>query len=282
MSGESRGSPLPRVVLAIVLAAIMASSCGAPLMKLPPGPGSPAPDTATAVIEATSTCLAVSSISAEMAVSGSVGRRALRARLLIGLAAPASARLEAFAYGQRMFIFVARGTDATLLLTRDGRVLAHGRSDAVLEAVTGVPLGASDLRSAVLGCAVGPDSAGGRRLGADWRVVPDGRDELYLHRDPPAAPWRLVSVVHRDPGHPEWRAEYRGFEGNVARAIRFVSSEPGRFDLRLTLAQVELNPKLDPAAFEVTVPASAEPMTIEELRQNGPLAGANASGGDGR
>jgi hypothetical protein len=112
--------------------------------------------------------------------------------------------------------------------------------------------------------------------------VPNGQDELYLHRDPPAAPWRVLAVVHRDPGHPEWRAEYRGFEGKVARAIRFVSSEPGRFDLRLTLAQVELNPKLDAAAFEVTVPASAEPITIEELRQSGPLAGANASGADGR
>ncbi len=282
MSGESRGSPLPRIVIAAVLAALMASSCGAPLMKLPGGPGSPAPDTATAITEATRTCQAVSSISAEVAVTGSVGGRSLRVRLLVGLAAPASARLEAFAYGQQVFIFVARGTDATLLLTRDGRVLEHGRPDAVLEAVTGVPLGASELRGALLGCAVSPDSDRGRRLGVDWRVVPDGRGELYLRRDPPTAPWRLVAAGHRDPGRPEWRAEYRRFEGNLPRAIRFVSREPGRFDLRLTLAQVELNPKLDAAVFEARVPPSADPITIEELRQSGPLAGANASGADGR
>jgi hypothetical protein len=282
MSGESRGSPLPRVALAAVLVALMTSSCGAPLMKLPAGPGSPAPDTTIAITEATSACRAVSSISAEVAVSGSVGGRSLRARLLVGLAAPASARLEAFAYGQQMFIVVARGTDATLLLTRDGRVLEHGRPDAVLEAVTGVPLGASDLRSALLGCAVSPDPDRGRRLGVDWRVVPDGRGELFLRRESSAAPWRLVAAVHRDPGRPEWRAEYRRFEGNSTRAIRFVSSEPGRFDLRLTLAQVELNPKLDAAAFEVKVPPSADPITIEELRQSGPLAGANVPGADGR
>jgi hypothetical protein len=251
-------------------------------MKLPAGPGSPAPDATTVITEATSTCRAVSSISAEVAVSGSVGGRSLRARLLVGLAAPASARLEAFAYGQQMFIFVARGTDATLLLTRDRRVLEHGRPDAVLEAVTGVPLGASDLRSALLGCAVSPDSDHGRRLGVDWRVVPDGRGELYLRRDPPAAPWRLVAAVHRDPGRPEWRAEYRWFEGNLPRAIRFASIEAGRFDLRLTLAQVELNPKLDAGVFEVRVPPAADPITIEELRQSGPLAVANASGADGR
>ena len=60
MSGESRGSPLPRVVLA----ALMASSCGTPLMRLPAGPGRPAPDVATAITEATSGCRAVSSITA--------------------------------------------------------------------------------------------------------------------------------------------------------------------------------------------------------------------------
>jgi hypothetical protein len=282
MSGESRGSPRPQVALAVVLAALMASSCGAPLMKLPAGPGASAPDTTTALTEATGPCRAVSSISAEVAVSGSVGGRSLRARLLVGLAAPESARLEAFAYGQQIFVFVARGTDATVLLTREGRVLEHGRPDAVLEAVTGVPLGASDLRGALLGCAVSPDSDRGRRLGVDWRVLPDGRGELYLHRDPPAAPWRLVAAVHRDPGHPEWRAEYGRFEGNLPRAIRFVSSEPGRFDLRLTLAQVDLNPRLDAPVFEVKVPASADPITIEELGRSGPLAGANRSGGDGR
>ncbi len=267
MSGESRGSSLPQVALAVVLAALMASSCGAPLMKLPPGPGSSAPDATTALAEATGPCREVSSISAEVAVGGSIGGRALRARMLVGLAAPASARLEAFAYGQQIFIFVARGTDATLLLTREGRVL---------------PLGASDLRGALLGCTVSPDPDRGRRLGVDWRVVPDGRGELYLHRDPSATPWRVAAAVHRDPGHPEWRAEYRRFEGNLPRAIRFVSSEPGRFDLHLTLAQVDLNPKLDAPVFEIRVPPSAGPITLAELRQSGPLAGANASGADGR
>jgi hypothetical protein len=278
MSGESRGSPLPRVVLA----ALMASSCGTPLMRLPAGPGRPAPDIPAAIAEAASGCRAVSSISAEVAVSGSVGGHRLRARLLIGLAAPASARLEAFAYSQQIFVYVARGTDATLLLTRDVRVLEQGRPGEVLEAVTGVPLDASDLRLALLGCAVDPDSARGRLLGPDWRVVPEGRGELYLRRDPPAAPWRLVAAVHRDPGRPEWRAEYRKFEGNLPRAIHFVSSDPGRFDLRLTLTQVDLNPELEAAAFDVRVPPSAVPITIEELRQSGPLAGANVSGAAGR
>ncbi len=45
-----------------------------------------------------------------------------------------------------------------------------------------------------------------------------------------------------------------------------------RFDLRLALSQVEINGTLDPATFRVQVPAGAAPMTLEELRQAGPLA----------
>ena len=118
-------------------------------MKLPSGaatPASPA-DAAAALAQITGGVRAPSARSPrELAVSGSAGGRRLRGRLLAGVAAPASVRLEAVApFGQPLFIFVATGDDATLLLPRDERVLEHGRPDAVLEAVAGVPLGAADL-----------------------------------------------------------------------------------------------------------------------------------------
>jgi len=50
-------SALPRAsVLALALAA---SSCGAPLMKLPSGPGAPAADAAEALTQATAECRGV-------------------------------------------------------------------------------------------------------------------------------------------------------------------------------------------------------------------------------
>jgi hypothetical protein len=42
-------------------------------------------------------------------------------------------------------------------------------------------------------------------------------------------------------------------------------------DLTATLTQIEVNRDVDPAAFTVDVPASASPLTIEELRDAGPL-----------
>jgi hypothetical protein len=252
-------------------------------MTLPSGPGRPAPDSTPVFTEATSVCRAVSSITAEVGVSGSVGGRRVRARMIVGLEASASARLEAFAFGQQIFIVVARGGDATLLLTRENRILEHGRADEILEAVAGIPLDASNLRTTLVGCpsqsagaslssggGTGPSAA--RQIGDDWRVVSEGPSEMYFHRGSREGPWRLVAAVRRDPGRPAWRVEYRDFEHNLPRTIRMISIDSSRFDLRLALSQVELNAKLPPAAFEVKIPPSADPLTIEELRRSGPLA----------
>lgn len=246
-------------------------------MKLPAGPGEPALDIRDAMAEATAKCRAVSSLTAEIGVTGSIGRQRVRARLLAGLAVPASARLEAFAFGQPIFIFAARGADATLLLTRDRRVLEHGAPGEVLEAVAGVPLDAADLRVALLGCTVAPDPDSGRRLGDDWRLAEDSGRELYLRREARSAPWRLVAVVYRA-ARPAWRAEYRNFVDGLPRTVHLVSSDPSRFDVSLALSQVALNVTLGPPAFEVIVPAGVDPVTLDELRRQGPLSSAGPRG----
>jgi hypothetical protein len=264
--------------LVVSLAAVLCASCAPRLLKLPTGSGVPATDAAEAVGQATRACRAVSSISAEIAVSGSVGGHRLRARLLAGLAAPASARLEAVApFGQPLFFFVARDNDATLLLPRDRRVLEHGRPDVVLEAVAGVPLDAADLRVALTGCAVAPRTNDTTKIGEDWRVVPDESSDVYLHRDSPTAPWRIVAAVHRRSGATSWRAEYRDFHAGgptdgLPAAVRLTSIDRQQFDLRLALAQVEVNLPLDADVFRIQTPPGTEPITLEELRRSGPLS----------
>ena len=174
-------------------------------------------------------------------------------------------------FGQPLFIFVANGDDATLLLPRDQRVLEHGRPDAVLEAIAGVPLDAPALRAVVTGCALAPDPARARALGETWRVAPDGADEVYLSREGAAAPWRLVATVHHAAGA-GWRAEYRDFENGLPRSIRLASTLAGRFDLQLALSQIDVNTPLDANAFTVRIPPTAQPISLEELRESGPLS----------
>src|SRR5579872_1195443 len=195
-----------RARAAALLAALAATSCGAPLLKLPTGAGTPSPDAAGALAQATNTCRTISSFSAEIAVGGSVGGQRLGGRLLAGLAAPASMYMEAPApFGGPLFVLAATGNDATLLLPRDRRALEHGRPEQVLEAVAGVPMGPAELRYTLTGCDSGGagDVAGARAFGDRWRVVPGSR-ELYLHRQGAGDPWRLVSIVQSGAGG--WRA----------------------------------------------------------------------------
>lgn len=281
-----------RATCVAYVACLAAAACSPPLMKLPGGtatPASPA-EAAAALAQITAACASVRTFSGELAVSGSAGGRRLRGRLLAGVAVPASVLLEAVApFGPPLFIFVATGDDATLLLPRDERVLEHGRPDAVLEAVAGVPLGAADLTTTLTGCAPASSSAspeaGARQFGDTWLVIgsADG-DELFLRRETRTRPWQLVAVSRRAAASSRrWRAEYTDRQSEIPRSIRVTSIDDGgntgrAFDLRLALSQVEVNTTLGDEVFQVQIPPTALPITIDELRAAGPLAPAS----DGR
>jgi outer membrane biogenesis lipoprotein LolB len=269
----ARAAVIPAIV------SLLAAACSSPLKKLPAGPRMPASDGASAIDQATTACRAISTITLEMSVRGSVGGQRMRGRLSAGLAKPASARLEAVAsFGQPAFFFVATAANATLFVPRDQRV-ARGRPDALLEAVAGVPLDASELRSVVTGCASMPNVSGVQAIGDEWRVTTDGNDEIYLRRDRQTAAWQLVTTLRRgtDPSTSlragGWRADYSNFDRGLPRTIRLVSTPAGRFDLQLELSQVELNMPLGPEVFQLQVPASAEAISVDELRRSGPLGG---------
>lgn len=279
MSARARGEGphlwvLRRVACpTVVIAALTTSACAPPLMRLPSGPAPPASDALPALTEATKICRSISSMVADVSVRGSVASRRLRGRLEVGLSAPDSARLDAAAPFGLLFTFVAKGDDATLVLHRDDRVLEHGRPAAVLEAVTGVPLDAAGLRFALTGCAPDATVVEATRPNDGWRIVVQEQHRLYLSRAGEGSAWRLVAAVYGDAGR-TWRAEYREFKDGLPREVRLVSAEDGRFDLRLSLSQIEMNIALGPEVFEVKVPVSATPMTLEELRASGPLADA--------
>jgi len=260
-------------------------ACGAPLMKLPSAPGTPAADAADALTEATAACRAVTSMTADIAASGTVGGQRLRGHILAGLAAPASARLEAVApAGPPIFIFTSKDRDATLLLPRDDRVVEHGAPAEILEAVTGVPVDAAALRETLAGCPPLASAAGGHALGADWRLLQIGRADVYLRRDPKLARWQVAAIVHHaagsggDPGRValqgprggDWRAEYRDFQSGLPRTIHLASADRARFDLSLTLSQVALGETLGADVFRVDVPRSAERISVDDLRHARP------------
>jgi hypothetical protein len=232
----------------------------------------PAPDITAAFDEATRGCRAIQTLTAELRVSGNVVTQSLRVRLLAGVAVPANVFLDAPApFGASVFQLAARGDDATLILPRDRRALTGARTADVIEAIAGIPLTAEDLRLALTGCSRRQSATDGASAGDNWRVIPGG-EEIYLHRETVAAPWRIVAVVRQPAGGVGWRAEYQDFRHGLPSMVRFVSVPAGRFDLRLSMSQVEIDTALDPGIFRVSVPSGFEPVTLDELRQAGPLA----------
>ena len=139
----------------------------------------------------------------------------------------------------------------------------------MLDAVAGVPLDAAELVATLTGCAPAFPQASARDLGDDWRVVRLAGDgvgyNLFLHRDRPAQPWRLVATTREGTSDAGWRAEYRDFQNDLPRTIRIAGVGPfdqpknAAFDLTLALSQVETNVPLETDVFRPEIPIRRGP-----------------------
>jgi hypothetical protein len=252
------------VTLAFCIAAI---SCGPRRVELPSDSGSPFPDFATVHEQVSSACRGVRTLEAELTLRGRVAGQRLSGRVIAGFERPASMRLEGLApLGQPLFILAAQNGAGVLLLPRDSRVLRGQPPQAILEALIGVNLAPGDLQAILTGCVV-PDPAptGGRVYVGGWASIDlQGGARLYLRR---TTQWE-VRAARRD----GWQIEYTVGQSRYPQSVRLVADSPRvQVDLAAGISQLEANVDLRAAAFRVDVPPSAEPLTLDELREAGPL-----------
>jgi len=245
------------------------ASCAHPRVSLPTDPGAPLPDFQAIHTQVSSACTGVRTLTAELALSGRAGRQKLRGRVVAGFARPSSMRLEGVApFGPPAFILAARGDTTVLLLPRASRVLRGARAEEILGALTGVALGPADLLATLTGCVVPAPHATGGRLHANDLM---GGATLFLQpaaRASSAAPGWLLRAARRT----GWQIEYPAWTGMFPQSVRLQSEDPALMvDLTAALSQVETNVDLDENAFIVNVPADAQPITLDELRDDGPL-----------
>jgi hypothetical protein len=246
---------------------ITAIACGPRRIELPTDTGSPFPDFAKVHEQVSAACRGVRTLTAQLGLRGRAGGQRLSGRVIAGFERPASMRLEGLApIGQPVFHLVAQGGGGILLLPRDNRVLRGQPAEAILGALIGVNLAPADLQAILTGCVV-PSSmpTGGSMHANGWASIDlQGGAKLYLRR---ASQWE-IRAAQRD----GWQLEYTAGQSRFPESVRLISvAQKIPVDLTVAISELEANVDLDAAAFRVDVPSDAKPLTLEELRDSGPL-----------
>ena len=254
-----------RGLLASVVTLVVASGCAPKRVELPTGDGTPFPGAVSAYQQAVQECRGARTMEVTLGLSGRAGSTRLRGNVDAGFEAPDKVRLEGRApIGRPVFILAAPGEESTLYLPRDNRVLRQARTAEVVEALVGLPLDGAQLRSLVSGCGFGAaDPAEGRSLPGDWVVVETGVARTYLRQVD--GRWRIVAAAKSG-----LTVHYSTFAGGRASSLR-LQAPASKADVTARLSEMNVNMTLQPAVFEVDVPAGAEPLTLDELRRAGPL-----------
>ena len=229
----------------------------------------PLPDHAALWERVAAPCRGVRTMEFLLVLGGRSGDTTLRrTRMRAAAERPGSLRIEALApFGAPLFVFVARGDHATLLLPRDRQVVRDARPAEVLHALAGLALGPGDVHALLTGCLELDPVATAARLHRDGSVEVElqGGAIAYL-RNPGDG---QVIVAGRRGG---LTVEYAEHVRGLPRRLRIQVDGPrGGSDLTANLSQVSMNTELHPAAFTVDVPAQYVPVTLAGLRGAPPL-----------
>ena len=255
----------------VISCTVLLAACAARAPVRPTGTATPDPTAIEAFTQATKQCAGLKTVSAEIRLSGRAGAEKIRGTLHAGLTAPAAVRFEAVApFGPPVFILAGRDNRATLLLPRDNRVLRDADVAQLLERLTGLALGADDIRLILTGClADRATPADGRSWPKGWRAVTVGPGITAYLADRNGAP----VVVAGD--HGAWRVDYANHQNGFPRSVRIRSGPSGEVDLTAALEQLEINTDIDEKAFAIEVPSGAISITLDDLRAVAPLRGSN-------
>jgi hypothetical protein len=246
---------------------IAAAGCAPKRVELPTDSGTPFLDFAKVHEQVSASCRGVRTFRAVLSLRGRVAGQRLSGTAHAGFERPASMRLEGVApLGQPIFILAAQNGTGMLFLPRESRVLRNQPAEAILEALIGVDLAPGDLQAILTGCVVpNPMASGGRMHANGWASIDlQNGATLFLRR---TSQWEVRAARRNG-----WQLEYVVGQSRFPQSVRLLADpQRAQVDLTAAIADLEANVDLTAEVFRVDVPTHAEPLTLQELRESGPL-----------
>ena len=267
----------PRRLLAVSLAmvAAIAVACAPAIRVALPdvSRGTTDPLGQGTVASLAAACAPMVTMTANVGVSGRVGRQRVRGSLQVGLSRPGRVRIDAVApFGAPIFVLASDGRTTTLVLPREQAVVRGATVAELLDALIQVPLTADDLASVMLACPrASVDSDQSRLLpGGDVSAADAGGVTSFARVAP--AP-RLLGMLFPVSGQRARQIAIAFAPGGPGRRqIDVEVGAPAAAQLRMTLSDVESGAMLGDEAFVAVVPPGTRGMSLDELRRISPFA----------
>jgi hypothetical protein len=242
--------------------ALITSACAARMFVPPAGPGVPAPDASAAWNTATERCRTVTTFAPTLRLSGRVaGSRVPGLTVLAAVTVTGGIRLQATAASRTIFELAGTNDRATFFWREDNRV-AIARAEELVDALIGLKLGADALLPILTGCVTRSTTVTtGARYG-DLLAISTDSERVFLRQEPGGWRARYGEVQGL-------KVDYRWQPGPWPREI-VIGAKPGtpsevRLVVRIDDGAI-VDAPLGPETFNLNVPASATPMTLDELR----------------
>jgi hypothetical protein len=259
----------------ILCAGLAGAGCVRAMFVPPAGPGTPAPEAAAAWDEAIRSCRQAGSYVAALRATGRVGGgRLFPISLEAAVTRDDAIYLSATAAGRSLFVLAGERAQATLWLRSDDRAVTAPASD-ILNAIVDLPISPARLLALLTGC-----------VARSFDIVGSSRRGGFVTIETADA------IVHLEQMPGGWRARAGEVEGLVVefawddRAtvpedvwIWTVDQQAPSAALRLGVTDPEVDGVLPAEVFRAPAgAATAQPMTIEELRAARPVGRARDGG----
>ena len=239
------------------------ANCTRGLFVAPAGPGTPAPDAASAWDQASRGCRDARSFTAALQASGRVaGARLWPIAIEAAVTKDQSIYLSASASGTSLFVLAGTGNRATLWLRREQRVVTAAPGE-ILDAIIGVSLSPDQLLAALTGCGTRSTTVTQATRHDSLLSIETADARVFL--EPKASVWRTKAA---EAG--AFIVEFGWGTGSLPADL-WIWSAPNRqpaASLHLAISDGEINGNIPAGVFQVPAAAStATPITLDELRK---------------